>query len=489
MSSNHLLKRKAKIVATIGPASRSEQKLRELIQAGMNVARLNFSHGSQKEHGEVIDLIRQISSELSTPVMIFIDLQGPKLRVGTLPANGIFLSVGSEVYFSDITSNKPLSTIAVELQSIPISIPGIFSSLDIDHRILLDDGKIEIKITQTADDHAIGQVIVGGSLTSNKGINLPDTSLSISAYTEKDRLDLSFGLSKKVDAFALSFIRTSDEISTVRSEINSLNKELDYNPYIIAKIEKPEAITNIDSIIDASDGIMVARGDLAIETSINKVPVYQKLIVEKANQQNKFVIIATQMLESMTSMPIPTRAEASDVANAVLDNADALMLSGETAIGKYPVETLERMSSIILETEQSSRLLKPHKPLSTYPNETDSLSIARAASELALDSNVSKIFIFTVSGKTAQQLSQTRTEIPLVAFTPNAYTLNKLSVLWGIETHKIDFSSTLDSMIATVDQHMKLAGLQQPGDQVIIVCGYPFGEARPPNFLYLHTLV
>jgi len=488
MSDESILQRKAKIVATIGPASQSAQTIKQLIQAGMNVARLNFSHGTQDSHGKVINIIRGLSAELNIPVMILADLQGPKLRVGTMLSEGLLLEAGKKVTIFDYHANTHGFPVTSDPHNIPVSIPGFFASVQVGDRIYLDDGKLLLIVTETHDKYAICSVVVGGKLTSNKGINLPDTVLSTPSFTDKDRNDLHYGLAHFVDAIALSFVRSAQDIITVRDEINSVNHEPGYNPLLIAKIEKPEAIEQIDSIIEVSDGIMVARGDLAIETAVYKVPSYQKLIIAKANRQNKFVIIATQMLESMTFNPTPTRAEASDVANAVLDNADALMLSGETAVGSYPVETIQTMSSIIVETESHAAELVPGKSEYLPAVEMDSLSIARAASVLAEDTNVCKIFIFTVSGKTALHLSQTRTHTPLVAFTPNQYTINKLSVLWGIETHLIEFSSSLDAMISTVDNFMKNSPDELTGKQVIIVCGYPFGKARPPNFLYLHTI-
>ena len=337
------MERRTKIVATIGPATQSESQMRELILAGMNVARLNFSHGAHVEHAERIKQLRSTSERLGTPVTILQDLQGPKIRTGIIKGDAVTLTAGDKLI---LTSRK----IEGDRQKISVDFPDLPQVVKPGNRILLADGHMELKVLTTHEDEIETEVILGGTLSAHKGVNLPGIQLNIPGFTEKDEQDLAFGLAQGIDAVAISFVRTAKDVSRVRQAIAKYAPN-QVNLPIIAKLERPEALENLDAIIDVSDGVMVARGDLGVEMSPEEVPIAQKQIIRCANQNAKVVITATQMLESMIQNPRPTRAEASDVANAIFDGTDAVMLSGETAIGKYPIKTVEMMDSIICKAE------------------------------------------------------------------------------------------------------------------------------------------
>jgi pyruvate kinase len=338
------MKRRAKIVATIGPSSESRENLSALIQAGIDVARLNFSHGSHEEHQAKIKLIRELSIEFNKPISILQDLQGPKLRVGTLPKAGVPLTAGEVLNMELDLDNRPLDFIDGKEKTIFLEIPNILHSLKVGGRILLDDGELEMEVLEVYSRGFKARVILGGTLYSHKGVNLPGTELDIPRFTEKDQADLEFGLEMGIDAVAISFVRDAEDVNCIREFIRR-KKPARVNMPIIAKLELPQAVENLDSILNAADGVMVARGDLGVETSPADVPVIQKRIILAANRKNKLVITATQMLDSMIENPRPTRAEASDVANAIFDGTDAVMLSGESANGKYPVESVRIMDS------------------------------------------------------------------------------------------------------------------------------------------------
>ena len=339
-----------KIVATLGPSSSDEAIIEKLIKAGMDVARLNFSYGTYEEHSRIIQILRNLSQKLKKPITILQDLQGPKLRVGNLPPDGIPIRSGQTVHLKRLVNNQFTSDINSKNLIIPLDIPDVTCDLVKGGQILLDDGNMELMILKVDQDEIDAKVIVGGILFSHKGVNLPGTSLNIHGFTEKDQADLKFGLSQGIDAVALSFVRSASDITTIRQSISLLSPENSFMP-IVAKLELPEAIHNLQQILDAADGVMVARGDLGVETSPSAVPVIQKEIIHAANLKAKLVITATQMLDSMIKNPRPTRAEASDVANAILDGTDAVMLSGETASGAYPVESVAMMKSITQEAE------------------------------------------------------------------------------------------------------------------------------------------
>ena len=330
------MRRRAKIVATLGPTSNTRERITELIEAGMDVARLNFSHGTHKSHKKIIDILLELSEEFEKPITIIQDLQGPKLRVGDLPKKGIKLTAGETIHLELDEKKKDIGFKEGDHKTIYLDIPDILHCLEEGGKILLDDGKLEMEILDVSEKSMNAKVILGGTLHSNKGVNLPGASLDLPVFTEKDKEDLAYGLDNGIDAVAISFVRDRNDIENVRRFIQEHDPEKSTIP-IIAKLELPEAVKNLESILDVAEGVMVARGDLGVETSPFEVPVIQKEIIQSANRKNKLVITATQMLDSMINNPRPTRAEASDVANAIFDGTDAVMLSGETANGKYPV--------------------------------------------------------------------------------------------------------------------------------------------------------
>ncbi len=472
--------RKAKIVATLGPSSNSPEVIRRLIMAGMDVARLNFSHGSHQDHSVLIENLRSISQEVNKPVAILQDLQGPKIRVGEL-ASPMELVEGEIVGFFAAGSGVP----SIEGRPIPVDFPEFFSLIHGGERILLDDGKIELMVTQASGQEISAVVKSGGRLTSHKGFNLPGISLEISGFTEKDKEDLDFGLSRQVDMVAISFVRTSHDVDVIRRAIkNTLEPKT--HPLIIAKLERPEALDNLDAILASSDGVMVARGDLGVEMSPERVPTAQKRIIQEANRHRKLVITATQMLDSMISNPLPTRAEASDVANAVFDGTDGVMLSGETASGMYPVESILMMDRIVREAE-GNFIDWGHFKRGDAPTEDDAEAITRAACELAHDLNVAAIAVFTQTGRTALLMSKMRPQVPIYAFTPVPGILNRLSAMWGVRPVNLPLSGTLQEMVNSSGRHLLGQGFEE-GKQVVIICGYPVESIRPPNMALLHTL-
>ncbi|MBI1854687.1 MAG: pyruvate kinase [Chloroflexi bacterium] len=456
------MSRNAKIVATIGPASQNEEVLERLIRAGMNVARMNFSHGTQAEHAAHIATIRAISERVGQAVGILQDLQGPKIRVGELPAP-IQLSEGETVYLF-ATGTKPPDG---DGQRIPVDFRQLFDSCRTSDRLLLDDGRLTLEVVSVKGrDTLTARVIVGGILTSHKGINLPGVRLRIAGFTEKDEADLAFGISQNVDAVAISFVRSADDVKKVRYAMQrfSNGKRL---PLLIAKLEKPEAIDHLDSILDNVDGVMVARGDLGVELPPEQVPALQKLIISKANARAKLVITATQMLESMIMNPLPTRAEASDVANAIFDGTDAVMLSAESASGKYPVEAVQMMDRIVREAESHFDEWGKHFAAVNGFEASDAASMARAAQALANDKNVTAVACFTTQGQTAWLMSKIRPRVPIMAFTPDDVTYRRLAFLWGVRPQRVPFANSLEEMLGYVDSALMRSEVVQSGDQVV----------------------
>lgn len=479
--------RKAKIVATIGPSSDSETVIRQLIRAGLDVARLNFSHGTHEGHGGVIQTLRKVSAEMEKPVAILQDLQGPKLRVGLLPPEGIRLTAGQKIVLTSVEEDSLLAQdFDPDALVIPMEVPDLVNSLNPGNRILMDDGHMELQVTEVTANAVEANVLLGGILKSHKGVNLPGAKITIPGFTEKDREDLAFGLSAGVDAVAISFVRSAEDITCVRAAIREMSLEKCNIP-LIAKLERPEAIENLDSILEAADGVMVARGDLGVETSPSSVPIIQKLIIRAAAKAAKTVITATQMLDSMIHNPRPTRAEASDVANAIFDGTDAVMLSGETASGDYPVESVIMMDAIVREAE-SHFSEWGHFELQEEGSQDDALSMTRAARELALDRNVAYIAVFTQSGLTARLMSKVRPIVPILAFTPDKNVLRQLQMNWGVQPHLVPYATSFEPMIEFVEAAMREVTPMHAGQQVIIITGFPIGEWRPANILLLHTI-
>lgn len=477
--------RKAKIVATLGPSSKDEAMVRSLIQGGVDVVRLNFSHGTHEDHAERIQMVRKIARELNKPVAILQDLQGPKLRVGTLPEGGIQLTAGQIIVLTQV--DKLDASIPQNATVIPMDVPNLARCVHPGNRILLDDGHLEMEVISSDHDSVEARVTLGGLLSSHKGVNLPGTHLDIPGFTEKDREDLGFGLQQGVDLIAISFVRTAADIEAVRKAIISMAPKQDDTP-IIAKLELPEAIENLHEIIHAADGVMVARGDLGVETSPAAVPIIQKEIISTANRHAKMVITATQMLDSMIHNPRPTRAEASDVANAIFDGSDAVMLSGETASGSYPLESVQMMASIIQEAE-THFVQWGHGDTSTEATtQDDAISITRAARELAHDRNVAAIAIFTQTGKTGQLMSKARPGVPILAFTPHERTCQRMALYWGVQAFKVPFAFNMEDMLKLVEDNILASTSIQRGEQVVIITGFPICDFRAPNLALLHTI-
>ena len=474
--------RRAKIVATIGPASESEQALEALIKAGMNVARLNFSHGTHQQHAEKVTRIRTVSRKLGMPIGILQDLQGPKIRVGKLSVP-LQLAVDEQVCLYATRDEAPQTL----HQLLPVDFRELFDSVQTGDRLLLDDGRLALEVISVDGRVVHAKVLVGGTLSSHKGINLPGVKLRIAGFTEKDKSDLAFGISQGVDAVAISFVRSAEDVKAVRAAIDEFAAGKKIRPLLIAKLEKPEALTELEAILDVVDGVMVARGDLGVELPPERVPSLQKMIIQAANARAKLVITATQMLESMIQNPLPTRAEASDVANAIFDGTDAVMLSAETASGDYPSEAIAMMSRIVNEAETHYIEWGSRQDGRAGLGESDAASMARAANALAQDPEVQAVSVFTMQGRSAWLMSKARPSKPILAFTPERETFNQLAFLWGVQPYLSNFVNHMDEMIANVDSALLQRGIHS-GQQVVLICGYPVGAQRPPNMALLHTV-
>jgi pyruvate kinase len=483
----NISERHAKIVATIGPASEDEGIMVKLVEAGMNVARMNFSHGTQEQHAQRIARLRRISERLGQPIAILQDLQGPKIRTGELQGGQVELVAGQPLKLTTQTVVGTASLVSVNYPDLPRHVqPG--------NRILLADGQMELLVTGVSGNEIETQVVLGGTLLPHKGVNLPGAKLDMPCLTPKDETDLAFGLGQEVDAVAMSFIRRAEDVEQVRLAITRLAPERGHTP-IIAKLERPESLDNLESIMEASDGVMVARGDLGVEMPPEVVPIAQKRIIASANRHAKIVITATQMLESMIHSPRPTRAEASDVANAIFDGSDAVMLSAETATGQYPVETVAMMDAIICQAEEHLDAwghwhgTRPHyRRVSDPKSSEDAIFITRGAREQAYDRNVAAIAVFTVSGRTALLMSKERPRVPILAFTPSETTYRQMPLFWGVLPHLVPYSDTVEKMLEHVEAAMIADNLIRPGQQVLLICGFPVGTRRPANLTLLHTV-
>jgi pyruvate kinase len=465
--------KKTKIVCTIGPASNSEEIITELINAGMNVARLNFSHGEHEGHKKTYDSIRKISDELNKPVAILQDLSGPKIRTGKVCDEGIELIEGNELIITieDMigVGNKVSASYKLLPQEVKVGDP-----------ILLADGIMELVVKEVKGDEVVCEVVTGGHLTSNKGINLPGTTLSVPALTDKDKVDLEFGLSIGVDYVALSFVRSPKDIDDIKALINAHGKATP----VIAKIEKHEAIEHIDAILEKTDGIMVARGDLGVEVPLEEVPLHQKMLVNKAVKAGKPVIIATQMLSSMVNSPRPTRAEATDVANAVLDGTDAVMLSEETASGNYPVEAVKYMRKIADNAEDKYTYPK----FESYPHAQASESVPYAACVLSTYMEASAIVAPTNSGYTASQISRFRPKSKIIALSPVKEAVRKLCLYWGCVPSLICDPKNTDEMLDKGAEAALASGHVKKGETIIITAGHPVWVTGTTNMLKVKEL-
>ena len=474
------MSRRTKIVATIGPACQREEMIHKLLKSGINVARLNLSHGTHADHKLVYHRLRNAAEETRTPLSILLDLQGPKIRIGRLPGDQLLLVQDQQVSLTTQKTKLDVGEIPVEFVDLPHSVQA-------GERILLDDGEIELCADRVENNYVIAHVVVGGVLKSHKGINLPEAHLNISAITDKDLVDLEFGLQLGVDAIALSFVRSEQDIHSLRSHIIRIDPDKKHIP-IVAKLERPEALDHLEQIAKAAEGVMVARGDLGVEMAPEKVPIAQKKIIECANRNAKVVITATQMLDSMIHNPRPTRAEASDVANAIFDGTDAVMLSGETAVGEYPVQSVEMMDKIICQAEAHVAEWGHWRGPTATDSHDDTIFMSLAVQELAHDRNVAAIAVFTMSGRTALFVSKTRPTVPILAFTPDKRTFNHLEMFWGVTPFLVPQASSFEGMITDVDEVLKSSGIVKPGQQVAMTCGFPVATISPTNLALLHTI-
>jgi pyruvate kinase len=472
---------RTKIVCTLGPASADESTLRGLMQAGMDVARVNFSHGDLETHARTIAMLRRLAAEEGKLVAIMADLQGPKLRVGDIDDAHVQLRRGSD--FTLTTRTVPGSADEVHIPH-----PEIVRDVNLRQSILLDDGQIELRVVGKTGTDLVCQVITGGLLGAHKGLNLPGAHLRISSLTDKDRKDALFAAEKEVDFVALSFVRRPTDVLELRHFMEAHDIELP----IIAKIEKPEALEDFDRILKISDGVMVARGDLGVETPPEEVPFFQKEIIQAANCAGKPVITATQMLQSMIDHPRPTRAEASDVANAILDGTDAVMLSGETAVGAYAVEAVRTMRKIAENAEEhlphdrwAQFLTSNAKGESRY---VATEAISQATVEVALAVGAKAIVTSTMTGTTARMVARHRPSMPVIAATPNPQTLRRLALVWGVQPVVVPDFELTDEMIHVTVEAAYRAGIVSWGDVIVITAGIPFGGTGKTNFLKVHVV-
>lgn len=469
---------RTKVIATVGPSCSDRYTLEKMIEAGVDVFRLNFSHGTHKEHEQAIRTIRQINRENSLHVCILADLQGPKLRIGNVDGGKAYLKEGKQVVFTTQEQDSSSETLYINYQEFP-------GDVAVGDKVLLDDGKLELEVTDTDRETKVTtKVLLGGYISSHKGVNLPDTEVSLPSLTPKDRSDLAFSLELEVEWIALSFVRSPKDLHELREIIDEDGKF----SKVIAKIEKPAAVQRLTEIVDAADGIMIARGDLGVETPIEELPLVQKQILKESISKAKPVIIATQIMESMIENPKPTRAESSDVANAVLDHADALMLSGETSIGKYPVRVIEHMEKVIREVEQKSDIYTFTRNISSDEDSYLSDAICQNSVLLANQVNAQAIIGMTKSGYTAFKTSSHRPQTSIFIFSHNTTLLNTLSLVWGVRSFYYDRFISTDQTFEDVINILKNEKMLQSGDVVVNTASMPIQEKGKTNMIKL-TLV
>ncbi len=470
--------KRTKIVATLGPASSNKDILLAMIKAGVDVCRLNFSHGKQQDHQKVIDTIREINQKYKTNVGILADLQGPKIRIGLVKDGGVNLINGTKVKITTQECIGDDNQIYITYDTFPQDVKA-------SEIILLDDGKLQLKVLETnRKDTVICEVVHGGVLTSRKGVNLPNTKVSIPSLTEEDLDNLNFALENDVEWIGLSFVRTAEDIIDLKRIISRSGKAA----RVIAKVEKPEAIENIDAIIEVTDGVMVARGDLGVEMPLEEVPVLQKMIARKCNIASKPVIVATQMLESMITTPRPTRAEVNDVANSVLDGADAVMLSGETSVGEFPVIVIETMSKIVHHVEETSYPYYKTKELDETSPSYMADAVCSSAVFLADKTNAAGIVSMTSSGYTAFQICSHRPKAGTYIFTSNRVLLNTLSLLWGVKGFYYDKFDSTDKTISEVNKILKAEKIIESGDVVINTAAIPIEKKGKTNMIKVSVI-
>ncbi|ATS19322.1 pyruvate kinase [Parathermosynechococcus lividus] len=467
--------RRTKIVATIGPASRSRDIIAQLLAAGMSVARLNFSHGDYRDHAETITLLRQVANEQATPLTLLQDLQGPKIRVGQLPSGSVELVEGAQVNL------LPLAEATESTSGIGIDYPYLAEEAQPGMQVLLDDGLMELVVEAVAEKVVTCRVVQGGTLKSRKGVNLPDLNLRLPSLTEKDRQDILFGIAQGVDIISLSFVRRAEDLWELREFLAAHGAS---DMPILAKIEKPQAVENLTAILGVADAIMVARGDLGVEMRVEKVPLLQKQIIRECNYRSIPVITATQMLESMIHNPRPTRAEVSDVANAILDGTDAVMLSGESAVGAFPVRAVQMLARIAADVEPQLNF----ENMPAYRNdETHALGEALSTIDNILE--LKAIACFTETGYTATIASGERVKCIIVAFTDRPRVYHWMNLLWGVKPILLDtLPLTFEGMIATAEAQLQERGIAATGEKILIMAGLPAQTPQGTNFLKIHTM-
>jgi pyruvate kinase len=468
------MSRRAKIVCTLGPASSSRKQVAELVAAGLDVARLNMSHGTRADHLRAYQAVRAASDEAGRSVGVLVDLQGPRIRLGRFASGPVLLVAGREftITGADVPGDSAQAA---------TTYAGLAADVRAGDQILVDDGRVVLEVVSTRGDRVRTRVLVGGVVSDHKGLNVPGVTLNVPALGPKDEQDLRWALDLRADMIALSFVQGPGDAAPVRAIMSELGASLP----LIAKIERPQAVDALPEVLEAFDGLMVARGDLGVELPLERVPMVQKHMIDLAKDKAKPVIVATQMLESMISAPRPTRAEASDVANAVLDGADALMLSAETGVGAYPVETVATMARIIVAAERECLHADPS--LSRVPTTTGG-AIARAAAEVGAIVNATALVAFTTSGETARRLARYRSPIPLLAFTPEPATRSQLALTWGVETFIVPPARHTDDMVRQVETALLDIGRCEKGDKVVIVAGSPPGAAGKTNALRVHRI-
>ncbi|UCG38013.1 MAG: pyruvate kinase [bacterium] len=473
--------RRARIICTLGPATRSQGMLERLIGAGMDVARLNMAYGTQEDHRDHIRALRAGSLKLGQPVAVLLDLQGIKIRIGQVKGESLHLESGRDI---NLRPGRRPST----ADCLYVSYPALLRDVRVGHRVLLDDGLLCLVVTGREGNALTARVKEGGVLISRKGVNLPYSAVSARPFTSKDRGDLAFGIREGVDAVALSFVTRPGDVDLVRRELRRMGSHIP----VIAKIEKPSAVSMIEDILDRADGIMVARGDLAVESSPFTVPLTQKLLIREANRKQRLVITATQMLDSMRYNPVPTRAETADVANAILDGSDAVMLSGETSVGKDPVRAVRMMARIVTETEQGGASFRVGLPTPEPVREGDldrtGFAVADAAVSAARDVGARCIVAFTRSGYTAAVLAKFRPPMPIVAFTSEPTIIRRMKLLWGVVPLPMDHLEDTDTMVTRVEKALLEGGYARRGDDVVITASLPMGTRGKTNFLKVHRM-
>jgi pyruvate kinase len=469
------MSRRAKIVCTLGPATSTQERINALITAGLDVARLNLSHGSHADHLHSYQLVRAGSDAIGRSVGVLADLQGPKIRLGEFPGGPVLLTAGDE--FTITTDDIP-----GDRHEASTTYQGLADDVRAGDRILIDDGNVQVDVTGVAGTRVRTRVVVGGRVSDHKGINLPGVAVSAPALTAKDQEDLRWALATGVDIVAMSFVRSPDDAMVARKIMNEAGRS---GVPLIAKIEKPEAVRVLPEIVDAFDGIMVARGDLGVELPLEQVPAVQSRAIALARERARPVIVATQMLESMISAPRPTRAEVSDVAGAVVEGADAVMLSAETSVGAYPVETVATMARIVSAAEDNS--LRAEHSLTRMPTTTGG-AIARAAAEVGAIVGAKALVAFTMTGETARRLARYRSPVPLLAFTTEPATRSQLALTWGVETFIVPAVRHTDDMVHEVDSALVRLGRCTIGDKIVIVAGSPPGSPGKTNALRVHRI-